>query len=222
MMVRLKGKKQESRHVEINGASSRQKGVRQSQGPDEEEGKGGRVPGGSGGGRDPKAFKVFKTKAEVLAKREAGKRKAEFRKFWKRSEDWRAILKKVKTDTKLSGEHKTKVINKIIKNMMDNMYMTPAMKKAFDKKDLEKEFRKIVGALPDDDQNAANGHIDAILRKIDEERKRTQTLVDDTARLLNQANKSLGPGQIPDPVATIVVLIGILLTLFNGRKKLDT
>ena len=185
-------------------------------------GKGGRVPGGAKLGGDPKAFKVFKTKADVLAKREAGKRKAEFKKFWKHSEDCRSILKKVKADTKLSDEHKTKVINTIIKNMMDNMYMTPAMKKAFDKKDLEKEFRKIVGALPDDDQNAANGHIDAILRKIEEERKRTQTLIDDTARLLNQAKKSLGPGQIPDPVATIVVLLSVLLTMFNGRKKLDT
>ena len=173
---------------------------------------------GKGGG-DPKAFKSFKKKVADLEKRQADKRRSALDKLFKRAEDWLKLCKKVKEDNRLPHDKKVEIVEKIIADMMKNLVMTPAMKSALDPKDFEKEARKAIGALPDDDQNAAAGHVDAIVRKAEEEGKKTQVLVDETVKAINKINKSLAAGQMPDPVMVLIALIGVIGLLLKGRDK---
>ncbi len=174
---------------------------------------------GKGAGGDPKAFKSFKKKVADLEKRQADKRRSALDKLFKRAESWLKLCQKVKEESRLTKEKKFELIEKIISDMMDNLVMTPAMKSALDPKDFEKEVRKAIGALPNDDQNAAAGHVDAIVRKIEDERKKTQTLVDGTVKAISKINKAIAAGQMPDPVMVVIALMGLIAMLKKGRDK---
>jgi len=174
---------------------------------------------GKSGPVDPQGYKKFQKRVADLEKRYGETRRSALKKMFKQAEVWLKACKGVKDKDNYTDEQKIKAIELIIADMLAKVQMTPAIKAALDIKDFEKEVRKAVGALPDDDQNAANGHVDAIIRKIKKEREQTQALVDDTARALNKMNKSLAAGQMPDPVLMVVALIGLIGTVLKGRDK---
>ena len=182
--------------------------------------------GRPGSGGDPKAFRKFKSNIKELEQRQRDRRQAALNTLFKLNEKWLKLLAKIRDDAKLPVEQKRALIEKIIREMMDNLTMTPAMKSAMksalDKKSFEQEVRKAVGALPDDDQNAAQGHVDAILRNVTKEAEETKRTLQDTARLLNNVNKKVSAGGMPDPVLIAVALVGIcqvIVKKLKGKKK---
>lgn len=174
--------------------------------------------GKGGGGGDPKAFKSFKKKVADLERKQRDRQATLLNKIWKENDKILKVLKKVKDEKKLPDEKKRELVEKLIQQMLKTYELSPTLKAALSRDKFEKEVRKAVGALPDDDRNAANGHVDAIRRKLEEESRQTQETLQDIARMLNLHNKKVSSGGTPDLSVIIIALVGIATMVYKKFK----
>lgn len=175
--------------------------------------------GKQSGGGDPKAFKLFQKKAGDLERKQRDRRATALSGLLKNSEKNLKFLVEVKGQKKMTDEMRRSLIEKIIARMMDDYKLTSGLKTVLDKKKLEQDLRKLTGTLPDDDKNAAAGHLDAVVRQYEEESEKTRQVLVEAARGLNNANKKIDAGQLADPVTIIIAVAGIMKVTLDYLKR---
>ncbi|MCZ6835399.1 MAG: hypothetical protein O7G85_06450 [Planctomycetota bacterium] len=172
------------------------------------------------GNADPKAFKNFKKKAAELERKQKDRRRTALDKLFKRNEKLLKMITQIKGNSKLQDEQRRNLLEKILKEMLKTYQLTPALKSALSKDQFEKEIRKAIGTLPDDDRNAANGHLDALLRQMKKEGEETKQMLQDAARVLNHHNKNIDAGGAADFTIILIALLALCMKFKDWSKKL--
>lgn len=168
---------------------------------------------------DPKAFNTYKKKLAEFERRQRDKRRSEMDKLFKLVDGWKKNIDKLKADRKLPDEKKVEEIEILVKEMLTKVNMSPAMKAATDKVALQKEVLAKLGEAPTDKGKLLQYQIEAMLKDADDERKRTQEMIKQTAITLRALNQKLASGQTPDIVLLITIAVALINKIIAFRDK---